>query len=214
MTRTKLEHITECESHPFSHAASENLIARVWPSPSSTPPTGRSESRSLDSMPSERRNCARRVWIASTASPTKPTKAGAGHVLVAGDVFDSATPPEKLVGQLVAKLKGNAVVTWHLLPGNHDPARAGSVWSSLAAPRRARKCASASAPRSRRDRARSRAAAGALVAGQHRTRSDGVDGSGRDRGRCHADRHGARLGARQFRRQRRRCESSHCARSA
>lgn len=60
-------------------------------------------------------------------------KAGAAHVLVAGDVFDGPTPPAKTVGQLIAKLKTNAQVVWHLLPGNHDPLRAGSVWESLAA---------------------------------------------------------------------------------
>lgn len=53
-------------------------------------------------------------------------------VLVAGDVFDAETVPAVLSGQLLARLKAYPALTWHLLPGNHDPARAGGVWSGLA----------------------------------------------------------------------------------
>ncbi len=58
--------------------------------------------------------------------------AGAGAVLVAGDVLDSETLPDSLAGQLFARLKSYPKLVWHLLPGNHDPARAGGVWESLA----------------------------------------------------------------------------------
>jgi hypothetical protein len=53
-------------------------------------------------------------------------------VLVAGDVFDAETVPEALSRSLLARLKAYPTLSWHLLPGNHDPARAGSVWSDLA----------------------------------------------------------------------------------
>jgi DNA repair exonuclease SbcCD nuclease subunit len=57
--------------------------------------------------------------------------AGCSAVLVAGDVFDAETVPEALSGQLLARLKAYPTLTWHLLPGNHDPGRAGGVWSAL-----------------------------------------------------------------------------------
>jgi len=57
--------------------------------------------------------------------------AGCSAVLVAGDVFDAETVPEALSGQLLARLKAYPTLTWHLLPGNHDPARSGGVWSAL-----------------------------------------------------------------------------------
>lgn len=57
---------------------------------------------------------------------------GAGAVLVAGDVFDSETVPDALAGTLLARLKAYPKLIWHLLPGNHDPARAGSVWEAIA----------------------------------------------------------------------------------
>jgi hypothetical protein len=58
---------------------------------------------------------------------------GGSAVLVAGDVFDAETVPEALSGQLLARLKSYSGLSWHLLPGNHDPARAGGVWSGVTA---------------------------------------------------------------------------------
>ncbi len=57
---------------------------------------------------------------------------GCAAILVAGDVFDAETVPAALSGQLLARLKAYPMLSWHLLPGNHDPGRAGGVWSSLA----------------------------------------------------------------------------------
>jgi len=59
--------------------------------------------------------------------------AGASAVLVAGDVFDAETVPDELSGRLLARLKAYPRLTWHLLPGNHDPARAGSAWDAIMA---------------------------------------------------------------------------------
>ncbi len=59
--------------------------------------------------------------------------AGAATVLVAGDVFDSETVSDALIGTLLARLKKHPKLTWHLLPGNHDPARAGGVWEAIVA---------------------------------------------------------------------------------
>ncbi len=58
---------------------------------------------------------------------------GAAHVLVAGDVFDGETLPRTLVMQALQVLAAQSGITWHLLPGNHDPARPGGVWETVAA---------------------------------------------------------------------------------
>ncbi len=55
------------------------------------------------------------------------------HVLVAGDVLDSATPRDIVLRQMLQRLAANAHVQWHLLPGNHDPATPRGVWHRLAA---------------------------------------------------------------------------------
>jgi DNA repair exonuclease SbcCD nuclease subunit len=60
-------------------------------------------------------------------------RADARHVLVAGDVFDSATAPSDLIGRVTSILEGHRDLAWHLLPGNHDPARPGSVWERMQA---------------------------------------------------------------------------------
>lgn len=56
---------------------------------------------------------------------------GIVHALVAGDVFDSETASPAVVTQLLSRLAAHAAVTWHLISGNHDPARTGSVWDSV-----------------------------------------------------------------------------------
>jgi DNA repair exonuclease SbcCD nuclease subunit len=57
---------------------------------------------------------------------------GAGWVLVAGDVFDSAEPGDRVYRQALTRMKVADDVHWALLPGNHDPARADGLWSRLA----------------------------------------------------------------------------------
>ena len=56
----------------------------------------------------------------------------ASHVLVAGDVFDDVRPPQRLVGQTLARLAKHRSLVWHFLSGNHDPATPGSVWDDVA----------------------------------------------------------------------------------
>jgi len=58
-------------------------------------------------------------------------QAGAPLAVVAGDVFDGEDPPEVRVRQILTRLAGAAPLTWHLLPGNHDPARAGGIWDTV-----------------------------------------------------------------------------------
>ena len=54
--------------------------------------------------------------------------AGARHVIVAGDVFDSRTPSADLRQRAFKTMGAQRDIIWHLLPGNHDPAEAGSFW--------------------------------------------------------------------------------------
>ncbi len=57
------------------------------------------------------------------------------HVLVAGDVFDSELPATSAAQGLVGGVLGaHRNVTWHLIPGDHDPARPGSFWERLDVP--------------------------------------------------------------------------------
>ena len=57
--------------------------------------------------------------------------AGAAHILVAGDVFDGEALADALLAQTLARLAAHPHVTWHLLPGNHDPARPGGIWQAV-----------------------------------------------------------------------------------
>jgi hypothetical protein len=59
--------------------------------------------------------------------------AGARHVLVAGDVFDSATPPVALLRTVASLLGAHRHIDWHLLPGNHDPHTPRGLWQRFAA---------------------------------------------------------------------------------
>ncbi len=58
-------------------------------------------------------------------------EARAAHVLVAGDVFDAEFLAPATVRQPLARMRAHAGQTWHLLPGNHDPHRAGGLWERL-----------------------------------------------------------------------------------
>jgi len=57
---------------------------------------------------------------------------GAGHVLVAGDVWDQETPSEATLRQPLDLMARAGDLVWWLLPGNHDPARADGLWQRLA----------------------------------------------------------------------------------
>ena len=56
---------------------------------------------------------------------------GAGHIIVAGDVFDCAEPGDRVWRTACNKMAASPRVRWWLLPGNHDPARADGLWSRL-----------------------------------------------------------------------------------
>lgn len=57
---------------------------------------------------------------------------GARHVLVAGDIYDAETPLERTLWGPMERMRRFPGVTWHLLPGNHDPHRPKGLWEQLA----------------------------------------------------------------------------------
>lgn len=56
---------------------------------------------------------------------------GATHVLVAGDVFDGPDIAGKLIRQALERMRKHGALSWVLLPGNHDNARAGGIWDRV-----------------------------------------------------------------------------------
>ncbi len=57
---------------------------------------------------------------------------GAGHVVLAGDTFDTPTPSRPVLQQALAAMGEAADVTWWLLPGNHDNLReAEPLWDAV-----------------------------------------------------------------------------------
>ena len=56
----------------------------------------------------------------------------AGHVLVAGDVFDNLDPGDRILVQALSRM-AKVDVDWWLMPGNHDHARADGLWSRVRA---------------------------------------------------------------------------------
>lgn len=58
---------------------------------------------------------------------------GAGHILIAGDTFDTETPTDRVWRQAVAAMGAAADLHWWLLPGNHDSLGAEALWDRLRA---------------------------------------------------------------------------------
>ena len=56
---------------------------------------------------------------------------GAEHVLVAGDVWDSAIPSNSTLRQPLAIMGEAADIHWWLLPGNHDPDGPDGLWDRI-----------------------------------------------------------------------------------
>ena len=56
---------------------------------------------------------------------------GAGHILVAGDVYDMEALSPRSLNQPLERMRKFDKVTWHLMPGNHDPHRPHGLWDQL-----------------------------------------------------------------------------------
>lgn len=56
---------------------------------------------------------------------------GVGHVVVAGDVYDNEAPSAVTLRAPLERMRQFPLVTWHLLPGNHDPHRPEGIWDRV-----------------------------------------------------------------------------------
>lgn len=84
--------------------------------------------------PQEARAALQEARLAAIDSLARAAAAhGAPFVLVAGDVFDSPEPGDRVYRQALSRMRQADGVTFVLLPGNHDPLRADGLWSRLAA---------------------------------------------------------------------------------
>ncbi len=82
-------------------------------------------------FPSEVRNALAEARLdAIDRLGASATSLGAGHIVVAGDVFDNVDPGDRIMMQALARME-RAPVTWWLMPGNHDHTRAGGLWARV-----------------------------------------------------------------------------------
>lgn len=55
----------------------------------------------------------------------------ATHILVAGDVFDGELVADGEIAKALMKMSRAEGLAWHLISGNHDPARPGGIWERV-----------------------------------------------------------------------------------
>ena len=53
------------------------------------------------------------------------------HILVAGDIYDMEALSPRSLNQPIERMRNFPGLTWHLLPGNHDPHRPNGLWDRL-----------------------------------------------------------------------------------
>lgn len=58
---------------------------------------------------------------------------GVAHVLVAGDLYDTESPAMKTMLEPLERMRQSPGVSWHIIPGNHDPHRGQGLWDRLLA---------------------------------------------------------------------------------
>ena len=61
----------------------------------------------------------------------KAEKHGVRHIFVAGDVYDMEALSPRSLSQPLERMRRFERITWHLLPGNHDPHRRHGLWDQL-----------------------------------------------------------------------------------
>lgn len=54
------------------------------------------------------------------------------HVLIAGDMFDTETPSDRVLRQALAAMRAASDLHWWIIPGNHDSAAAETLWAGMA----------------------------------------------------------------------------------
>ncbi len=60
---------------------------------------------------------------------------GARHVLIAGDLFDTETPSDRVWRQALAAMAAADNIDWWVIPGNHDSLAAEALWDPIRAHR-------------------------------------------------------------------------------
>jgi DNA repair exonuclease SbcCD nuclease subunit len=55
----------------------------------------------------------------------------APHVLIAGDLYDSESPSPKTLREPLERMRRFPRVSWHVIPGNHDPHRGNGLWDNV-----------------------------------------------------------------------------------
>ena len=55
----------------------------------------------------------------------------APNIVIAGDLYDSEQPARKTMLEPLERMRRFPAVTWHVLPGNHDPHRANGLWDRV-----------------------------------------------------------------------------------
>ena len=58
---------------------------------------------------------------------------GANHVFIAGDLFDSETPSDRVWRQALAAMGAAEGIRWWIIPGNHDSLAAEALWDRIRA---------------------------------------------------------------------------------
>lgn len=53
------------------------------------------------------------------------------HVLIAGDMFDTETPSDRVQRQALAAMRAASDLHWWIIPGNHDSAAAETLWAAM-----------------------------------------------------------------------------------
>lgn len=85
--------------------------------------------RRFGNLPEEARGllaAARRDVVRSLAEAARGH--GAGHVFVAGDLFDTETPSDQVVRQALNAMGADPAIGWWIIPGNHDSLAAEASW--------------------------------------------------------------------------------------
>ncbi|MHC4974683.1 MAG: metallophosphoesterase family protein [Planctomycetota bacterium] len=88
--------------------------------------------RRFSNLPEEPRGLlasARREIVKSVADAA--CTHGAGHVLVAGDLFDTETPSDQVVRHALNAMGADAELHWWIIPGNHDSLAAEALWDRV-----------------------------------------------------------------------------------
>ncbi len=55
----------------------------------------------------------------------------ATHVLIAGDLYDTESPTQKTLLEPLERMRRFPTISWHVIPGNHDPHRGNGLWDRV-----------------------------------------------------------------------------------